>query len=135
MGLMTLETYVPGRSPIHGWEPRQKLFSLMALMFALAMVQQAWLMVPMVSVTVLLYWLSGLPLSFFTATVELPRFIYSHSGYSPPLCQWGNSAGAVGLAHHSSGRIDGYGAHCGKVFLHSYPGFYSLWHHSFFNHG
>ncbi|MBE9175902.1 cobalt ECF transporter T component CbiQ, partial [Synechocystis salina LEGE 06155] len=50
MGLMGLETYVPGRSPMHRWEPRQKLVSLMTLMFALAMVQRVWLVIPMVTV-------------------------------------------------------------------------------------
>ncbi|WP_259732367.1 cobalt ECF transporter T component CbiQ [Synechocystis sp. CS-94] len=69
---MALETYVPGRSPIHGWEPRQKLFSLMALMFALAMVKQAWLIIPMVAVTALLYWLSDLPLSFLLQRWSYP---------------------------------------------------------------
>ncbi|MBD2652101.1 cobalt ECF transporter T component CbiQ [Synechocystis sp. FACHB-383] len=72
MGLIGLETYVPGRSPMHRWEPRQKLVSLMALMFALAMVQRVWLVIPMVTVTALLYRLSALPLSFLRQRCSYP---------------------------------------------------------------
>ncbi|MBE9203722.1 cobalt ECF transporter T component CbiQ [Synechocystis salina LEGE 06099] len=72
MGLIGLETYVPGRSQMHRWEPRQKLVSLMALMFALAMVQRVWLVIPMVGVTALLYRLSGLPLSFLRQRWSYP---------------------------------------------------------------
>jgi cobalt/nickel transport system permease protein len=96
MGLMTLETYVPGRSPMHRWEPRQKLFSLMALMFALAMVQQAWLIVPMVGVIILLYWLSGLPLSFLLQRLSYPGLFILTAVILLPfasgeivLAQWG----------------------------------------------
>jgi len=72
MGLRVLETYVQGRSPIHRWPPRQKLVSLGALMFAFAMVQQPGLILPMVAVTVVLYGLSELPLSFLGQRLSYP---------------------------------------------------------------
>ena len=72
MGLITLENYVPGRSPIHRWPPTQKLVSLGALIFAFAMVQRHWLIIPMVTVTVALYGLSDLPLRFLRQRLSYP---------------------------------------------------------------
>jgi cobalt/nickel transport system permease protein len=72
MGLMALETYVQGRSPIHCWAPRQKVLSLGALMFAFARVQQLGLILPMVMVTAALYGLSALPLGFLRQRLNYP---------------------------------------------------------------
>lgn len=80
MGIISLSTHIQGRSafavpkasPIHLWAPRQKLISLVALLFALATIRHHLLLVPVVIITVWLYWLSGLPLGFLLQRLHYP---------------------------------------------------------------
>lgn len=69
-----LESYVKRDSWLHGWEPKCKLIGLMSLIFAFAFVQDLWLLVPMILVTIALYKLSKLPLSFLLQRLRYPSF-------------------------------------------------------------
>ncbi|MDX2230027.1 MAG: cobalt ECF transporter T component CbiQ [Leptolyngbyaceae cyanobacterium bins.349] len=57
---------------IHAWEPRCKVLGLVGLIFAFAFVQSLWLLVPMVLVTLTLYGLSQLPMSFWLQRLRYP---------------------------------------------------------------
>ncbi|HIK43661.1 MAG TPA: cobalt ECF transporter T component CbiQ [Leptolyngbyaceae cyanobacterium M65_K2018_010] len=72
MGRTHLDAYVPRQSVIHRWSPRLKLVSLLALMFAFASVQSLVLVPWMLGIAVLLYGLSGLPLSFLRQRLSYP---------------------------------------------------------------
>ena len=66
------ETYIHRESVIHRWAPRLKLVSLLALMFAFATVRQLALVPWMLGLVMLLYGLSGLPLSFLRQRLSYP---------------------------------------------------------------
>ncbi len=66
------EVYVPGHSPVHRWAVRPKLISLLALMFAIALIQHLTLL-PWVMLTVLgLYALAQLPPSYLLKRLPYP---------------------------------------------------------------
>jgi cobalt/nickel transport system permease protein len=56
------------------WEPRCKLIGLMSLVFAFAFVQDLWLLLPMLLVTITLYKISKLPISFLLQRLRYPSF-------------------------------------------------------------
>lgn len=72
MSFASLDTYTQLQSPIHRWNPRWKIISLLGLMFAFASVQQRSLLLPMLGITVLLYGLSQLPLTFLIQRLRYP---------------------------------------------------------------
>jgi len=69
---LDFDLYRHRASWIHAWEPRCKLLGLMGLIFAFAFVQNLWLLVPMVGVTLVLYLLSNLPFSFLLKRLHYP---------------------------------------------------------------
>ncbi len=71
---LELDTYAYLRSPLHRWEPRCKLISLMALIFAFSAIHSLILLPLMLGITLLLYILSGLPWSFLGKRLRYPSF-------------------------------------------------------------
>lgn len=69
---LALERYANLNSPIHRWEPTSKFTALLALIFAFAFVQKLALLPPMVLITILLYILAKLPLSFLLSRLRYP---------------------------------------------------------------
>lgn len=61
-------------SPLHRWEPRNKLVGLMALIFAFSFVQDLRLLPAMLAATAALYVLSRLPVSFLLTRLRAPGF-------------------------------------------------------------
>lgn len=69
-----LDEYANLNSPIHQWDVRYKFIALMALMFAFATVN-TWYLIPlMLLVTMMLYGVSKLPLSFLVSRLRYPGF-------------------------------------------------------------
>lgn len=69
---LNLDLYCDRPSLIHDWEPRCKLIGLMGFIFAFAFVQSLWLLIPMLAITLVLYRLSNLPISFLLARLRYP---------------------------------------------------------------
>lgn len=67
-----LDSYTHLDSLIHNWEPRCKLVALLALIFAFSFVRQLVLLPAMVLVTLVLYSLSRLPVSFVLSRLRYP---------------------------------------------------------------
>ena len=78
------DVFIPGQSIIHRWAARPKLLSLLALMFAIAMVRQL-ILLPWVFVVVGgLYLWSQLPLSYLARRLPYPGlFIVAMVGLLP----------------------------------------------------
>lgn len=68
----TLDRHLSLNSPLHHWDPRYKVLGLMALIFAFALVTDLWLIPPMLAVTALFYYLSGLSLGFWLQRLRYP---------------------------------------------------------------
>jgi cobalt/nickel transport system permease protein len=68
----SLDAYVYHHSWIHQWQPRLKLVSLLALMFAFATVKQWVLLPPMLATTAVFYGLSRLPWKFLKQRLSYP---------------------------------------------------------------
>jgi cobalt/nickel transport system permease protein len=70
----SFDEYIHLNSPIHRWEAKPKLVSLVALIFAFAFVRD-WVLLPaMLGVTAILYAVSKLPLSFLLEQLHYPSF-------------------------------------------------------------
>ncbi|MBE9128909.1 MULTISPECIES: cobalt ECF transporter T component CbiQ [unclassified Coleofasciculus] len=67
-----LDRYAKINSPIHRWEQRSKLVALVSLIFAIAFVNQLILLPAVIGVTMVLYGLSKLPLSFLLTRMRYP---------------------------------------------------------------
>jgi len=67
-----LDLYADLDSILHRWEQRSKLVALIALMFAFAFVSKLILLPFMIAVTIILYKLSKLPLSFLLYRLRYP---------------------------------------------------------------
>lgn len=81
-----IDEYANLDSPIHRWHPQSKLIGLGVLMFTFASVQQLWLVPPMLLVTLTLYGISKLPLSFLGGRLQYPGlFIFGVVGLLPFL--------------------------------------------------
>jgi cobalt/nickel transport system permease protein len=78
------DVYIPGQSVVHRWAARPKLLSLLALMFAIAMVRHLVLL-PWVFVVVIgLYLAAQLPLSYLCRRLPYPGlFIVAMVGLLP----------------------------------------------------
>ncbi|MEM1171177.1 MAG: cobalt ECF transporter T component CbiQ [Cyanobacteria bacterium P01_H01_bin.35] len=69
-----LDEYANLNSPIHQWDVRYKLIGLITLMFAFAIVN-SWYLIPlMLLLTMMLYGISKLPLSFLVSRLRYPGF-------------------------------------------------------------
>ncbi|MGK7930151.1 MAG: cobalt ECF transporter T component CbiQ [Microcystaceae cyanobacterium] len=69
---LILDQYAQLDSPIHQWEQHSKLIALGGLIIAFAFVQQLILVPAMLSMTLLLYFLSRLPLKFWLTRLRYP---------------------------------------------------------------
>jgi cobalt/nickel transport system permease protein len=69
-----LDKYCNRRSPIHNWEQSSKLVALLSLILAFAFLTKLSLLLVMVLVTILLFVLSKLPLSFLLSRLRYPGF-------------------------------------------------------------
>ena len=69
-----LEAFAHLDSPFHRWAPRHKLVGLTALIFAFSFVRDLRLLPAMLAVTLVLYAVSRLPLSFLLARLRYPGF-------------------------------------------------------------
>ncbi|MDE5069944.1 MAG: cobalt ECF transporter T component CbiQ [Trichodesmium sp. St16_bin4-tuft] len=69
-----LDEYANLNSPIHRWDVRYKLIGLISLMFAFATVN-SWYLIPlMLFLSIILYGISRLPLSFLANRLRYPGF-------------------------------------------------------------
>ncbi len=71
---LALDKYCHIKSPIHNWEQTSKLVALLFLIFAFAFVTKLSLLPAMILVTIILYNLSNLPLSFLLSRLRYPGF-------------------------------------------------------------
>lgn len=71
---LALDRYAYLDSPIHRWQQRSKLVALLALIFAFTFVEKLILLPAMIVVTLVLYALSRLPLSFLLTRLRYPGF-------------------------------------------------------------
>lgn len=67
-----LDEYAHLDSPLHRWEPRSKLLGLSSLILAYTFVEDWRLLLPTVAITVVIYWLSQLPFSFWLQRIRYP---------------------------------------------------------------
>ncbi|MEL7035421.1 MAG: cobalt ECF transporter T component CbiQ [Cyanobacteria bacterium J06592_8] len=67
-----LDEYAHLDSPIHRWNPKYKLVGLLALIFAFATVEDLRLLPVIFTLTIFLYFLSRLPLSFLLNRLRYP---------------------------------------------------------------
>jgi cobalt/nickel transport system permease protein len=71
---VNLDRYAYLKSPIHQWEQRSKLVSLLTLIFAFAFVSHLLLLPLMGAITIGLYLLARLPLRFWLIRLRYPGF-------------------------------------------------------------
>ncbi|MEM7034895.1 MAG: cobalt ECF transporter T component CbiQ [Chloroflexota bacterium] len=69
-----LDEYADLNSPIHRWDQRYKLVGLLVLIFGFSAIQDLRLLPVMIAVTVILFFISGLPQSFLLTRLKLPGF-------------------------------------------------------------
>ena len=74
MKLGIIDEYTNLGSPLHRWEPRCKLIGFMVLIFAFSFVQDLRMLLAMVVVTVSIYIISKLPISFMLRRLRYPSF-------------------------------------------------------------
>ncbi|MEM6837934.1 MAG: cobalt ECF transporter T component CbiQ [Cyanobacteria bacterium P01_C01_bin.120] len=80
------DIFIPGQSAIHRWATRPKLLSLLALMFAIAMVRHLVLLPWVFAVVIGLYLWSQLPLTYLLRRLPYPgMFILAMVGLLPWL--------------------------------------------------
>ncbi|MGK7927086.1 MAG: cobalt ECF transporter T component CbiQ [Spirulina sp.] len=94
---MNLDRYSHLKSPIHQWEQRSKLVSLLTLIFAFAFVSHLLLLPLMIVITAGLYFCSRLPLRFWLTRLRYPGFFIAAMVLFLPfgagetvLWQWGS---------------------------------------------
>ena len=69
---LLLDKYANLASPIHRWHQPSKIIGLFTLILAFAFVEHLLLLPVMVLVTILLYWLSKLPVHFLINRLRYP---------------------------------------------------------------
>ena len=74
MKLGIIDEYTDLGSPLHRWEPRCKLIGFMILIFAFSFVRDLRMLLAMVVVTVTIYIISKLPVSFLLSRLRYPSF-------------------------------------------------------------
>lgn len=68
------DIFIPGKSTIHRWAVKPKLLSLMALMFAIALVRHLTMIPAVLAIVILLYLYSGLPWQYLLRRLTYPGF-------------------------------------------------------------
>jgi cobalt/nickel transport system permease protein len=93
---LEIDEYAHLRSPIHAWQPRYKLIGLLALIFAIATVENLWVLLVVVLLTAGLYALTGMPLHYWMRRLRYPGFFLLGVVFILPitsgetvLWQWG----------------------------------------------
>lgn len=93
---LELDEYADLDSPLHRWHPQCKLIGLSILIGAIAFVEDIRLLPIVISLTAVLYWISGLPMSYWVSRVHYPGyFLLGIVGLLPfisgdtVLWQWG----------------------------------------------
>ena len=71
---LRIDEYSNLDSPFHRWDARHKLIGLMALIFAFSFVRDLRMLLAMVVVTVIIYIISKLPVSFLLRRLRYPSF-------------------------------------------------------------
>ena len=71
---LALDEYAHLDSPFHRWDPRYKLVGFLALIFAFSFVRDLYMLLAMVVVTVTIYIVSKLPVSFMLSRLRYPSF-------------------------------------------------------------
>lgn len=91
-----LDEYAHLKSPIHRWNPQLKLIGLLTLMFAFATIEDLRLLPVISTLTIILYLLSRLPLSFLLTRLRYPGiFLFTVVAILPffsgetVIWQWG----------------------------------------------
>ncbi len=74
MKLGIIDEYSDLGSPLHRWEPRCKLIGFMVLIFAFSFVRDLRMLLAMVVVTIAIYIISKLPVSFMLRRLRYPSF-------------------------------------------------------------
>jgi len=74
MKLGIIDEYSDLGSPLHRWEPRCKLIGFVVLIFAFSFVRDLRMLLAMVVVTVTIYIISKLPVSFILRRLRYPSF-------------------------------------------------------------
>ena len=69
-----IDEYTNLNSPLHRWEPRCKLIGFIILIFAFSFVRDLRMLLAMVAVTIIIYILSNLPVSFILSRLRYPSF-------------------------------------------------------------
>ncbi|MEM7539604.1 MAG: cobalt ECF transporter T component CbiQ [Chloroflexota bacterium] len=69
---LELDEYAYLESPIHRWDPRTKLIGLVVLIFAFSAVQDLRLVPAMLAITVVVFAISHLPISYLVDRLKLP---------------------------------------------------------------
>ncbi len=69
-----IDTYAHLKSPLHQWEMRLKIASLLLLILAFALVETVWLLPIMFAITLGIYALSGLPFAFLRSRLTVPGY-------------------------------------------------------------
>ena len=72
MKLGIIDEYSGLNSPLHRWEPRCKLIGFMVLIFAFSFVRDLGMLLAMVAVTITIYLVSKLPVSFMLRRLRYP---------------------------------------------------------------
>jgi|694.fasta_scaffold08654_15 cobalt/nickel transport system permease protein len=75
MTTLSVDSYVPGSSSLHRWDPRFKLISLLTLMFAFATVQHLTLVPAMAILSLGLYATARLPLGLWRQRLSYPGLL------------------------------------------------------------
>jgi cobalt/nickel transport system permease protein len=71
---LALDQYCNIKSPIHNWEQTSKLVALLILIFAYSFVTKLTLLPVIILITIILFTLSKLPLSFLVSRLRYPGF-------------------------------------------------------------
>ena len=75
---LALDKYAYLNSPIHYWQQNYKMVGLLSLIFAFAFIQNIWLLPIITSITIIIFFLSKLPLSFLISRLRYPSwFIFA----------------------------------------------------------
>lgn len=69
---LEMDAYVKLGSPLHQWSSRAKLLGLGALIFGFSTVKSLWLVPWMLGITIVLYGVSRLPVSFLRSRLRYP---------------------------------------------------------------
>ena len=67
-----LDKYTDLNSLIHSWHPKYKIMGIGMLIFSFAFIQDIWLIPAMLGITIILYYMSKLPINFLFSRLRYP---------------------------------------------------------------